>query len=323
MEKPAISIIVPIYNMEKLMRRCIDSILVQTFTDFECLLIDDGSTDGSLDICDEYEKKDSRIRVYHKPNGGLSDARNYGIERAQGKYIIFADPDDWVDAKGLDQLYNTAEHEEADMTICDFYSEDEYVRKKYTQKPSSLDSKSVLIELFKNIRGFTWNKLIRRELYQKYNVKNPVGIYGCEDQYVMASFLLHDIKIAYCPVAYYHYMYNSSSLTRFYDEKTYKMDVHILNMFSVLLKGTAAADVAYETKLYSILTRAFWNGGNFYTSETFKDRFYKDKDYALKVHESRFIRYCIYFSCIGFYRPANKLVFFLFKTKRFIKKILN
>lgn len=309
--------------MEWCMRKCIDSILAQTFTDFECLLIDDGSKDKSPDICDEYAEKDARVRAFHKPNGGLSDTRNFGLEQSKGKYTIFTDPDDWVSAEGLNKLYETAEREGADMTICDFYQEDEYVRHYVKQQPTTLDHQMVLKELFSMIHGSTCNKLIRRDLYSRYNIKNPIGIYGCEDQYVMASFLKHDIKIAYCPVAYYHYMYNSSSLTRFYDEKTYKMDVHILNMFSVLLKGTAAADIAYETKLYSILTRAFWNGGNYYTSETFKDRFNKYKSYAFKVNENYFIKCCIYMSCIGFYQPANKLVFFLFRAKRFIKKIIS
>ena len=94
---PSISVIVPIYNMEKLMRKCLDSILAQTFQNYECLLIDDGSKDGSSAICDDYDAKDSRFKAYHKPNGGLSDARNFGLERAQGEYTIFFDPDDWVD----------------------------------------------------------------------------------------------------------------------------------------------------------------------------------------------------------------------------------
>ena len=322
MNIPAISIICCIYKVEATLRRAVDSVLNQNFKDFELLLIDDGSPDNCPAICDEYAQKDNRVKAFHKPNGGLSDARNYGLERAVGKYTIFVDPDDWINPEGMDKLYETAESENADMTICDFYSEDEYVRKKYTQKPSNLDNQTVLYELFKHLRGFTWNKLIKRDVYSKYNVKNPVGIYGCEDQYVIASILKHNIKIAYCPVAYYHYMYNLNSLTRYYDEKTYLNDITILKMFSDLLKGTNAEKIAYEIKYYSIITRAFWNGGNYYSSKSFKERFYSYKKDAFKVHEKKLIKYCIYLSCIGYYQPAIKLCFFLFNVKKQIKKLL-
>ena len=93
---PLISVIVPVYNTEKYLHRCIDSILNQTFTDFELLLINDGSTDSSSAICDEYAEKDCRVRVFHKPNGGVSSARNLGLEKAQGEWITFCDSDDRV-----------------------------------------------------------------------------------------------------------------------------------------------------------------------------------------------------------------------------------
>ena len=319
---PSISIIVPIYNMEKMMRKCLDSILAQTFQDYECLLIDDGSKDGSSAICDEYAACNPRFTVYHKPNGGLSDARNYGLERAKGKYTIFVDPDDWIDPEGMDKLYETAERENADMIICDFYRENETSRFLVKQKPSSLEHQTVLKELFSRIHGSTCNKLIKRELYSKYDIKNPKGIYGCEDQYVMASFLLHNIKVAYCPVAFYHYMYNINSLTRYYDENTYQNDITILKMFSDLLSGTDAEKIAYEIKYYSIITRAFWNGGNYYSSKSFKERFYSYKKDAFKVHEKKLIKCCIDLSCIGFYQPAIKFCFLLFNIKKQIKKLL-
>ena len=98
---PEISVIVPIFDMEKLMRKCLDSILAQTFQDYECLLIDDGSKDGSPAICDEYAAKDARFKAFHKSHGGLSDARNYGLACAKGEYTILFDPDDLVDAEWL------------------------------------------------------------------------------------------------------------------------------------------------------------------------------------------------------------------------------
>ena len=99
MNMPKVSIIVPVYKAEKYLNRCVDSILAQTFTDFELLLIDDGSPDRSGEICDEYAKKDSRIRVIHKENGGVSSARQRGLDESIGEYTIHADPDDWVEEK--------------------------------------------------------------------------------------------------------------------------------------------------------------------------------------------------------------------------------
>lgn len=113
-----ISIIVPVYNVEKYLDRCIKSILEQTFKDFELILIDDGSTDGSGKMCDEYLKMDSRIKVVHKENGGQGSARNVGIEMASGEYIGFVDSDDYIDADMYELLYNNLVKENADMSIC-------------------------------------------------------------------------------------------------------------------------------------------------------------------------------------------------------------
>ena len=303
------------------MRRCIDSLLAQTFTDYELLLIDDGSKDGSWGICHEYARKDARISIYHKENGGLSDARNYGLSKAIGKYTIFADPDDWVSPEGLDRLYATAEREQADMTMCDLYREDEYSRHYVCQRPQSLQAAEVLKELFANIEGFTVNKLIRRDVYTRFDISYPKGIYGCEDQYTMAAILLHDIKIAYEPVAFYHYMYNSASLTRHYDERTYEMDMRVLEMFRTLLEGNAAQPIAVRSKENAVFARAFWNGRDYYSSVAFKQRFAPFRDRVSSLNEMTVVKGCMVAACRGWYQSAIKLVLFLFKVKQIIKRI--
>ena len=119
MEKPLISVIVPAYNVEKFIGKCIDSILRQSFKDFEVLLIDDGAKDSTPEICDACAKKDSRLKVYHKENGGLSDARNYGIDRMQGKYVTFIDSDDYVDSGYFEYLYGLiTQEEDIQIAIC-------------------------------------------------------------------------------------------------------------------------------------------------------------------------------------------------------------
>lgn len=104
MKQPTVSITVPIYNMEQYMRQCLDSIVAQTFTDWECWLIDDGSTDGSPAICDEYAARDHRFHVIHQPNAGVSAARQCGLDHSTGKYITQIDPDDWVDAQHIENM---------------------------------------------------------------------------------------------------------------------------------------------------------------------------------------------------------------------------
>lgn len=119
---PAVSIIIPVYRVENKIRRCLDSIMGQTFTDFECILVDDGSPDQSGAICDEYAEKDKRFKVIHQQNAGVSTARNQGIAVAKGKYITFVDSDDYVSENFLEQLYIEIDVQKADMAICNYYS---------------------------------------------------------------------------------------------------------------------------------------------------------------------------------------------------------
>jgi len=120
MKSELISIIIPVYNVEDYLARCLESILFQSFKDFEVLLIDDGSTDGSGKICDAYAQNDTRIRVIHKVNGGVSSARNVGLNNANGQYISFVDSDDFVHPCFLEFLYNSIKSSKADISICDY-----------------------------------------------------------------------------------------------------------------------------------------------------------------------------------------------------------
>ena len=179
----------------------------------------------------------------------------------------------------------------------------------------------MLKELFANIQGFTVNKLIRRDVYTRFGISYPKGIYGCEDQYTMAAILLHDIKIAYEPVAFYHYMYNSASLTRHYDERTYEMDMRVLEMFRTLLEGNAAQPIAVRSKEDAVFARAFWNGRDYYSSVAFKQRFAPFRDRVSSLNEMTVVKGCMVAACRGWYQSAIKLVLFLFKVKQIIKRI--
>lgn len=216
MKNPKTSIIVPVYKAEKYLHKCVDSILAQSFTDFEVLLIDDGSPDKSGEICDEYAKKDSRVRVIHKENGGVSNARQCGIDNAQGEYTIHVDPDDWVEPTMLEVLYHKAKEEDADMVICDFFIESKDGQKYVIQKPSALDNETVLKELFQQLHGSCGNKLIRRTCYNNFEICFPSEMNLWEDGYVMFNMVMNSIKISYVPCAFYHYniFINENSIVR-------------------------------------------------------------------------------------------------------------
>lgn len=144
MENPKISVIVAVYKAEAYLHRCVDSLLAQTFQDFEILLIDDGSPDHSGKICDDYANQDARIRVFHKENGGVGSARQCGIDHVRGEYTTHVDPDDWVEPTMLEEMYAKAKEDDADMVLADWYLEYVDDTKYVNQQPSSLDVKTVL-----------------------------------------------------------------------------------------------------------------------------------------------------------------------------------
>ena len=202
----AVSVIVPIYKAESYLRKCIDGILLQTFTDFQLILVDDGSPDKSGEICDEYAQKDSRVVVIHKTNGGLTSARKYGMDHAKGEYSIHIDPDDWVELSLLEELYHEAVKTDADMVICDFWEHcnNEVVYSR--QKSKTLDNKEVMTEMFTTLKGTMWNKLIRTSCYKQCNIQFYEDLVLIEDLFLMFQFLLHPLKISYVPKALYHYV---------------------------------------------------------------------------------------------------------------------
>lgn len=176
MEKDLISVIVPVYKVEKYLEKCIESIIKQTHTNLQIILVNDGSPDNCGKICDEYAKKDSRIEVIHKINGGLSDARNVGINRANGRYIGFVDSDDYVKEDMYEKLINLIKEYDADISICNLYDVidgKEYVRNKDNgiHEYSRIDIlKEILLD--KNIQSYAWNKLYKKELFDE--IKYPI-----------------------------------------------------------------------------------------------------------------------------------------------------
>lgn len=209
---PEISIIVPVYNVAQYLHKCVDSILAQTFSDFEVILVDDGATDDSGAICDEYARKEPRVRVIHKPNGGLSDARNAGIEAAKAPYLGFIDSDDYISREMFQLLHDDITKENADLAICGIY--DVYGDKTPREKPHTyevLNREAAIVKIFEGniISVHAVNKLYRREIFDQ--VRYPKGKYH-EDSYVILDVLGQCDKIVADTKQVYYYTHREGSI---------------------------------------------------------------------------------------------------------------
>lgn len=233
LNRPLVSIIVPVYNAEKYIRRCIDSIKSQSLTDWELILIDDGSPDGSSEICNEYSNDDNRISVIHKTNGGVASARECGQSKAQGTYSIHVDPDDWIEPDMLKTLYDKAIEENVDMVISDFLFD--YGPSHQVVSPQRTDGRDLLYNLLcQNLHGSLCNKLIRTELYSRYNLHFPENMICWEDLYICCNIAMHPCSVSCIPQALYHYDLHSNeqSMTRMATHKTLEAMKLFCNYFS-------------------------------------------------------------------------------------------
>ena len=207
-----ISIIVPVYNVEKYLDECIQSIHEQTYTDWECLLINDGSKDNSLSICEKWAKLDTRIRVIHQTNQGVSAARNKGIQMAEGQFITFIDSDDWIDNKYLESLYILGREYKIDLCVSGLiqnYPNGYTLAFHPSYKGSfSLNKKNLnhFIDLNKKYLLYgPVSKLYKKEIINKYNIKFPIDISYGEDLIFNFQYLEHVNTIACIDKAFYHY----------------------------------------------------------------------------------------------------------------------
>lgn len=215
-----ISVIVPVYNSEKTVKRCIDSVLAQSLNDFELILINDGSTDKSEEICLEAKRNDSRIKYIRKENGGLSSVRNLGIDIAESEYISFIDSDDYADRDMLEFMYKKAGETSADIILCGYKTESGKTVVEKKCEDMLLDGKSYSLYMpelkSKNLIDSAWNKLYRRDFIVNSGVRMPEGeIY--EDTAFNLSLLAHKPIIAVYGRCFYHYVQNMGSITKRYN----------------------------------------------------------------------------------------------------------
>lgn len=214
-----VSVIIPVFRTEKYLKKCIDSVLSQTYGNLEIVLVDDGSDDNSPSICDKYAERDERILVIHKENGGLSSARNAGLLKATGDYIAFADSDDYIDRDMYENLVENIE--DSDILICGYYSVkgDSIKKQPGFSERTVLSKDEALKELFKDekIKNHVWNKLFRKELFE--NIEFPEGK-TFED--ILTTYKLFEKaeKITFVPYFGYYYVDREDAISKQKDSET-------------------------------------------------------------------------------------------------------
>ena len=256
---PLISVIVPVYNGEKYIRKCVDSILAQTYPHLEIILVDDGSVDKSAEICDEYAKEDGLIKVVHRPNGGLSAARNSGLEIARGEYFSFIDVDDWVAPEFIETLWKTATEYDAPVAVVGRYAvfTDEMAQERIAMKPEEkklltpqgkcFSTQETLQLLFGIIDGYVTNKMFHASLFKE--TRFPQGL-TYEDLWTLYRLFPRVSKIAvYNTPLYYYNRQNENSLSRG------KFRMSMLDYFKVTDDFVAEANTFEDKRMLHILLR--------------------------------------------------------------------
>ncbi len=208
-----ISVIVPVYNVEKYLKKCITSILNQTYSNLEIVIVNDGSTDNSTEIIEELKKTDSRISSYYQENAGLSAARNTGIDNSNGKYLVFVDSDDYIHPKMIEILYNNLTSTNSDIAVCDLHwiNENESTNEHIENNITVYEGQEVLYKLILDdlISVVAWNKLYKRELFK--TLRYPEGKLH-EDQYIIHKILAQCNKSVYTTAKLYYYIKREGSI---------------------------------------------------------------------------------------------------------------
>ena len=229
--QPKVSVIVPVYNVEKYIRKCLDSIVGQTLADIQIILVNDGSKDASGDICREYAAKYANISYYAQENAGSAAARNKGLAHADGEYVGFVDSDDWIEPQMYQRLYETAkENHDVDMVFCRVFEDECHGSREYVfPRPGYYSRKQIEEELVPylfptvmpagNFRSIRWSNVIRlykRSLIDQHHIRSCEGVSNCEDLGFNTEFMLHASSFYYLDSCLYHNRPNPASQSRNY-----------------------------------------------------------------------------------------------------------
>lgn len=226
--QPKISVIVPVYNTEKYLSKCLNSILNQTLKEIEVIVVNDGSKDDSQEIIDEFVSKDSRLVSIQKENGGLSDARNAGIDKAKGEFIAFVDSDDYIDLAMLEKMYELAERDESEIVLCDLVKVNEN-GKEFRDLPQSpqLPEKIILSDdftIFGEMSCFACNKIFKKALFENHRFRNGIHF---EDIELIPKLVLDSSIISKINEPFYKYFERQNSISKTHTEKGLDMFVAV------------------------------------------------------------------------------------------------
>lgn len=269
--KKVLSIIIPVYNVEKYLARCLDSILNQNISNYEIILVDDGSKDKSGDICDEYSTKYRNVNTYHKENGGASDARNYGIKKATGDYIWFIDSDDYIDDDCLGKIIDIMKNKESDVIICQskIAEDNKSIRDEcsYTIKKGMYDSHQFMLELKRNPKSVIFCPqcyIVSKHFLKKHNLLFYKGIIY-EDELWIPQLLINANKIYYSGLnIYYHYMHSASVMHSTKKEKSGKSAYIVATELLKIFENSGRDDLDYlRDHNTTTFLQAIWKIPNF------------------------------------------------------------
>ena len=299
-----ITIALPVYNVENYLKRCMDSVLCQTYQNLEIILVDDGSVDGSGKMCDEYAKKDKRVKVIHKENGGLSSARNAAIEIAKGEYITFVDTDDWIEPTYVEELYDAIKKYDCDMSICGFaqiFENGEIFSKEHVEQVKVVREDPLTVFYGKTYIGhYSWAKLYKKDLFK--DVRFPLGIYN-QDTYVV-SHICNNVKkgIVIIPSTLYNYIrLRTGGATKEVSEKSFNL---------LVAKRHNAEVISKDFCNYSFVCRDL-----FYAYINLYRKIRKRKDLVKKMNKEFKIDWKKYKNYLSF---KQRIKFFIFKNFRFV-----
>lgn len=282
--------IIPVYNVEKYLHRCVDSVLNQTFQDFEIILVNDGSKDNSGQICDDYAQKDKRIKVIHKENARVSAARNDGIKMATGKYLSFIDSDDWIESEMYQEMFSKAEELKLDFIMCDYKKRSNNYEDKRTQPIRSgyYSIEDIKNELFPCLIMFdyiefpptisNWVCLFNLEFIRKNNLYYDEDIHYCEDSILGSKIMYHATNFYYLKGHhYYNYFYNPTSTTNTYNDKKWNAYLKINERLKEYFGNTIEFDFSRQIKINMLYFTLNTLGQIKYSGCDFEERIYTIK----------------------------------------------
>jgi glycosyltransferase involved in cell wall biosynthesis len=312
---PYFSIIIPVYNVAPYLRECLDSVLAQTFTDWEAICVDDGSTDESGLILDEYAQKDKRFKVIHQENKGVNFVRQRALDNSTGRWIASIDSDDWVEENFLKRFFDATDKFDCDMVWSDYY----IVKngKKVYEKQDCLPDAEKLQEAFLKgaLWGANWNKIYSRNFILKHNVSYPISerVYSSEDLCFNIAFLSYCPKVKYVQNAYYYYRVRKGSIIRSGFSVKRLMSGIYINSF--LLQNALTDEILKFVELHKIELKT-----QSYSSPDIPNKVFKDLYPEILSIKGSPLPLChkvlFWLSCRGFRTPILSLI----KLVRFIRK---